>query len=121
MLSSVGSAYSVSKSAVNQMARELAAEFAGEDIRVNAIMPTMVLTPSLQGVIADPQFDSSKLMARWLEGIPVNRLLEPDGVVGAVVFFASSAATAIIGVLLPVDGGNPALSPSSSTMWPSEA
>jgi NAD(P)-dependent dehydrogenase (short-subunit alcohol dehydrogenase family) len=114
-------AYSVSKSAVNQMTRELAVEFAGKGIRVNAILPTHVLTPILQSIIDDPQFDSSKLMACWLKGIPINRLLEPDDVVGAVVFLASSAATAITGVLLPVDGGNLALSSTGSTVWPSEA
>ena len=102
------------------MTRELAAEFAGEDTRVNAILPTHVLTPSLQGIIADLQFDSSKLMARWLEGIPTNRLLEPDDVVGPVVLLASSAPAAATGVLLPVDGGNPALSSTGSTVWPSE-
>jgi NAD(P)-dependent dehydrogenase (short-subunit alcohol dehydrogenase family) len=77
--------------------------------------------PSLQDVMADPQYDSSKLIASWFEGIPINRLLEPGDVVGRVVFLASSAAAAITGKLLPVDGGNLALSFTASTVWPSEA
>ena len=46
---------------------------------------------------------------KFLSGIPLNRLGEPDEMVGPVVFLVSDAAAMVTGVLLPVDGGNLAL------------
>lgn len=37
--------------------------------------------------------------------IPLGRILEPDEIAGAIVFLASPLASAVTGVLLPVDGG----------------
>ena len=51
-------------------------------------------------------------------GIPLNRLLEPEDMVGPAVFLCSPAAGAVTGVLLPVDGGNLALNAGGSHIWP---
>jgi NAD(P)-dependent dehydrogenase (short-subunit alcohol dehydrogenase family) len=110
--------YSVTKGAVNQFTRELAVEWAHHDIRVNAIQPAQVLTPALQGLIADPKFNSDKMVARFLSGIPMNRLGEPKDIAGAAVFLASDLARWVTGVLLPVDGGNLALNAGGSHIWP---
>lgn len=110
--------YSVAKGGVAQMTRELAVEYAGQGIRVNAILPAQVLTPSFkQGLLANPQF-SANLKQRLLAGIPLNRLLEPEDFVGPAVFLCSPAAAAVTGVLLPVDGGNLALNAGGSHIWP---
>ena len=112
--------YSVSKGAVNQFTRELAVEWAHHGIRVNAIQPSQVLTPALRQLIADPKFNSDKMVARFLAGIPMNRLAEPEDIAGTVVFLASDLACWVTGVTLPVDGGNLALNAGGSHTWPSD-
>ena len=110
--------YRVAKGGVSQMTRELAVEYAGQGIRVNAILPAQVLTPTFkQGLLNNPQF-GEKLQQRLLTGIPINRLLEPEDFVGPAVFLCSAAAAVVTGVLLPVDGGNLALNAGGSHIWP---
>ena len=113
-------AYSASKAGVNQMTKELAVEYAGQGIRVNAIQPCTILTPSLKKeLLVDPRFGQG-LRDRLLAGIPINRFLDPEDLVGAAVFLCSDAAAAVTGVLLPVDGGNLALNAGGSHTWPAE-
>ncbi|MCB0121375.1 MAG: SDR family oxidoreductase [Caldilineaceae bacterium] len=110
--------YSVSKAGVSQMTKELAVEYAGQGIRVNAILPAQVLTPTFkERLLQDPRF-SEKLQQRLLHGIPLNRLLEPADFVGPALFLCSDAAAAVTGVLLPVDGGNLALNAGGNHIWP---
>ena len=112
--------YSVSKGAVNQLTRELAVEWAHHGIRVNAIQPAQVMTPALRQLIGDPMFSSDKMVRRFLDGIPMSRLGEPEDIAGTVVFLASDLACWVTGVTLPVDGGNLALNAGGSRTWPSD-
>ena len=110
--------YSVSKAGVAQMTKELAVEYAGQGIRVNAILPAQVSTPGFKRqLLDDPRFGEA-LRQRFLVGIPLNRLLEPEDFVGPAVFLCSAAAGAVTGVLLPVDGGNLALNAGGNHIWP---
>jgi len=109
--------YSVAKGGVNQLTKELAVEYAGQGIRVNAILPAQVLTPGFKKWMADPKTFSPALYQRLLDGIPMNRLLEPEEFAGAAVFLCSDASKAVTGVLLPVDGGNLALNAGGSHTW----
>jgi NAD(P)-dependent dehydrogenase (short-subunit alcohol dehydrogenase family) len=112
--------YSVSKAGVAQMTKELAVEYAGQGVRVNAILPAQVATPTFKRqLLGDPRF-GEKLRQRLLTGIPLNRLLEPEDFVGPAVFLCSDAARAVTGVLLPVDGGNLALNAGGNHTWPVE-
>jgi len=112
--------YSVSKSGVNQMTRELAVEYAGVGIRVNAIAPAQVATETFKrGMLGDPRFNST-LRQRLMAGIPLNRFLEPEDFVGPAVFLCSAAAAAVTGVILPVDGGNLALNAGGNHIWPTD-
>jgi NAD(P)-dependent dehydrogenase (short-subunit alcohol dehydrogenase family) len=110
-------AYSVSKGGVDALTRELAIEWAPHRVRVNAIKPCQTMTPGLEGLIADPQFDSDTLLATWLRGIPLNELPTARDMAAAVLFLASDDARMITGVLLPVDGGNLAMNPGGTVVW----
>lgn len=109
-------AYSAAKAAVNQMTRELAVEYAARKIRVNCLVPAVVLSPKLKHALENPVVQ--KTIVPYLEkGMPVGRMLDPVEMVGPAVFLASDASAAVTGFLLPVDGGNLALNASGSHTW----
>lgn len=109
--------YSVAKGGINQFTRELAVEWSPYHIRVNAIQPSQILTPALQRILVDPRLDPQTIKDRFLRGIPLGRLGEPDDVAKAAVFLASDAAAFVTGVMLPVDGGNLALNAGGDRVW----
>jgi len=98
-------AYCASKGGVNALTKQLALEWADRGIRVNAIAPCQFLTPGLTDVMADPQFDATKLMQTWVSNIPLGRVGQPEEIVGPALFLASNASSMVTGVILPVDGG----------------
>jgi NAD(P)-dependent dehydrogenase (short-subunit alcohol dehydrogenase family) len=108
--------YSVTKGGINAFTRELAVEWARHNIRVNALQPAQMLTPSVKKWLADPKTDPA-LPQHLLSGIPLNRLGQPNDIVGPAVFLASDASAFVTGILLPVDGGNLALNAGGSTAW----
>jgi NAD(P)-dependent dehydrogenase (short-subunit alcohol dehydrogenase family) len=98
-------AYSMAMGAVAQMTRELSTEWSGRGVRVNAILPAQVVNPGLEArMAADPG-----LRAKFLSGIPIGRLGEPNDIQGLAVFLASDASAWITGALIPMDGGNLAM------------
>ena len=94
------SVYGISKAGVSHMTRMLAIEWAERGIRVNAIAPTTVLTPSREKMLADP-----KVRQDMLERIPTRRFATMEEVAGAVTYLASPAAASVTGHTLLVDGG----------------
>jgi NAD(P)-dependent dehydrogenase (short-subunit alcohol dehydrogenase family) len=110
-------AYDVSKAGVIALTRELGVEWATRGVRVNAVAPCQVLTPGLRELLANEKFETDALLQRFLGGIPIGRLAEPDDVVGAVLFLASRSAAMTTGSTLPVDGGNLALNAGGSMTW----
>jgi NAD(P)-dependent dehydrogenase (short-subunit alcohol dehydrogenase family) len=104
MLTFVGGAlvpgYASSKGGVGQLVKSLAAAWAPDGIRVNAIAPGWIRTPLTAGLQQDAT-RSDALLART----PLGRWGEPEDLVGPVLFLCSDAARFITGTILPVDGG----------------
>jgi NAD(P)-dependent dehydrogenase (short-subunit alcohol dehydrogenase family) len=98
-------AYCASKGGVNTLTKQLALEWASRGIRVNAIAPCQFLTPGLEEVMEDRQFDRNALMDTWTANIPLGRIGQQDEIVGPALFLASDASSMVTGVILPVDGG----------------
>jgi NAD(P)-dependent dehydrogenase (short-subunit alcohol dehydrogenase family) len=94
------SVYGISKAGIIQMTRMLAVEWAPHNIRVNAVAPGTVLTPSRAELLSDP-LNRDRMLAR----IPSGRFITPEEVAAAVVYLASPAAAAVTGHTLVVDGG----------------
>ena len=92
--------YQTTKGAVVNLTRALAVEWAPQNVRVNAVAPTWVRTEFIR-----PLLDSPELVARMKSITPLNRIAEPEEIVGAVLFLLSPAASMVTGHTLPVDGG----------------
>lgn len=89
-----GSAYSISKAALSSMTREMAAEFADLDVRVNAVAPGEIET-----VMLSPGTDA--LIPR----IPLKRLGKPQDVASVIYFLCSEDAGYVSGAEIFVTGG----------------
>lgn len=93
-------AYCASKGGVIQTTKQLAVEWAGYNIQVNAIAPSFFVTP-----MNKPLFDDEEFSAFIDRGTPLGRPGQPEELGGAVVFLASAASNFVTGHTLMVDGG----------------
>lgn len=96
--------YSASKAALIQFTAVAAMEAARSGVRVNAIVPGQVQTPSTE----DFASKAPDTAAKTADAIPMGRGGEPDELAEAIIFMLSDAASYITGTALPVDGGKAA-------------
>ena len=95
-----GAPYGMTKAALIQLTRNLAAEWARAGVRVNAVAPWYIKTP-----LAQPVLDNDAYRTAVLDRTPLGRIGEPEEVASAVAFLCMPAASYITGQCLAVDGG----------------
>jgi gluconate 5-dehydrogenase len=93
-------AYCATKGGLAILCKQLAAEWAANQINVNVVAPTFVRTEQVAHMLNDEQFYRA-LVAR----IPLGRIAEPDDVWNAIWFFISPASSFVTGQTLYLDGG----------------
>src|SRR5688500_11475227 len=93
-------AYCASKGGLDMLTKAMALELGPHQIRVNAVNPTVTLTPMGEMAWGDPK-KSGPMLAK----IPLGRFARPAHVANAVAYLLSEASDMIHGVTLPVDGG----------------
>ena len=92
--------YAPSKGGVVQLTRNMAVQFAGDNIRVNCICPGYTRTALTEEIMGD-----SDVVAFLEERHPLGRLGLPEDMAYAALFLASDEASFVTGITLPVDGG----------------
>jgi len=96
-------AYQASKAAVINLTRNLALTWADRGVRVNAIAPGWF--PS---EMSDPVLGQSEFRVWAEQGAAMNRIGDPQELVGPLLFLASDASSYVTGQTLAVDGGTSA-------------
>jgi NAD(P)-dependent dehydrogenase (short-subunit alcohol dehydrogenase family) len=95
-----GPPYGMTKAAIIQLTKHLAAEWAFDNIRVNCVSPWYIETPLTEAVLAQPE-----RLKKILERTPLNRVGKPEEVANLVTYLAMDKASYITGQNIMVDGG----------------
>src|SRR4051795_11715960 len=93
-------AYTSSKGGVLAMTREIAVEYARQNIRANSLCPGPIATPMLEELMSDPARRQRRLVH-----IPMGRLGQAEELAKAALFLASDESSFMTGASLVVDGG----------------
>ncbi len=99
-------AYSAAKAGISNFTQWLATHFAGTGIRCNAIAPGFLVSAQNKALLFNDDGTPTARSAKILNGTPTNRFVDADELLGATLFLCDDkAASAITGVVLPVDAG----------------
>ncbi len=99
-------AYSAAKAGISNFTQWLATHFAGTGIRCNAIAPGFLVSAQNYKLLFHEDGTPTARSGKILGGTPMNRYLDASELLGATLFLCDDrSASAITGVVLPIDGG----------------
>ena len=99
-------AYSAAKAGISNFTQWLATHFAGTGIRCNAIAPGFLVSAQNKALLFNEDGTPTARSAKILNGTPTSRFVDADELIGATLFLCDDkSASAITGVVLPVDAG----------------
>ncbi len=99
-------AYSAAKAGISNFTQWLATHFAGTGIRCNAIAPGFLVSAQNKALLFNEDGTPTARSAKILKGTPMNRFVDADELLGATLFLCDErSASAITGVVLPIDCG----------------
>ena len=99
-------AYSAAKAGISNFTQWLATHFAGTGIRCNAIAPGFLVSAQNRALLFNEDGTPTARSAKILKGTPMDRFVDADELLGATLFLCDErSASAITGVVLPVDCG----------------
>ena len=99
-------AYSGAKAAISNFTQWLATHFAGTGIRCNAIAPGFLVSAQNKALLFNEDGTPTARSAKILNGTPTGRFVDAEELLGATLFLCDDrSASAITGVVLPVDAG----------------
>jgi NAD(P)-dependent dehydrogenase (short-subunit alcohol dehydrogenase family) len=96
-----GGAYAAAKHGVIGLTKSAALDYAGQNIRVNAVAPGYIATPMMDRFTGG----TAKGLERVISEEPVGRMGTPEEIAAAVLWLCSDAAAFVIGHTLVIDGG----------------
>lgn len=114
-------AYAASKGAVLSLTRQLAIDYARENIRVLAVCPGSIDTPLLRAAAAMQDGDVDRTVRDWGRSHPIGRTGQPADIASVVVFLAGPGASFMTGEYVCVDGGYNALGAWAAPREPAPA
>lgn len=99
-------AYSAAKAGVSNFTQWLATHFAGTGIRCNAIAPGFLVSAQNRALLFNEDGTPTARSAKILNGTPMGRFVNAEELLGATMFLCDDrSASAITGVVLPIDCG----------------
>lgn len=91
--------YAATKHGVLGLTRSAAIEFASRGLRINAVCPGLIETPLATECFGEQLPDLAKVMN------PLGRIGRPEEVAQGIAWLCSDAASFVVGIALPIDGG----------------
>lgn len=99
-------AYSAAKAGISNFTQWLATHFAGTGVRCNAIAPGFLVSAQNKALLFNEDGTPTARSAKILGGTPTKRFVDAEELLGATLFLCDDkSASAITGVVLPVDCG----------------
>jgi len=99
-------AYSAAKAGISNFTQWLATHFAGTGIRCNAIAPGFLVSAQNYKLLFNEDGTPTARSAKILNGTPMGRYVDASELLGGTLFLCDDrSASAITGVVLPIDGG----------------